>query len=112
MKNSTCRKIILHLLDCVPKSAREIADNIGESPGTVEAQLTRLASENICEAQSNDEVIQWAVRKDIATFAQLVQSVGWVERKPLRNHTQKQAFRPFITLPSTEIQEKPNTSSD
>ena len=42
-------------------------------------------------------------------LGQLQQCVGWVERKPLRNHTQKQAFRPFISLPSTEIQVKSNT---
>ena len=73
MEKSIGRKIILCLLDCVPKSAQEIVDNIGAPLETVEAQLTRLASENICEAQSDGEVIQWAARKDIATFAQLVQ---------------------------------------
>ena len=72
MKNSTCRKIILCLLDCVPKSAQGIVDNIGESLGTVEAQLARLVSENICEELSDDEVSQWIVKKEIETFARLV----------------------------------------
>ena len=72
MRNSTCRKIILCLLDCVPKSAQGIADNTGESLETVEAQLARLVSENICEAERDDEVSKWTVRKDVATFVQLV----------------------------------------
>ena len=63
----------MSLLDCKPKSAQEISENTGEPLETVEAQLTRLASENICEVESDDEVTQWAVRKDIETFAQLVQ---------------------------------------
>lgn len=74
MRNSLCRKIILSLLDCVPRSAREIADNIDESLPTVEAQLIKLASENICEAVNSDEDNQWAVRKDIVTFAELVKT--------------------------------------
>ena len=73
MENSTGRKILLCLLDCIPKSAQEIADNIGAPLETVEAKLTRLASENICEAVNSDEDNQWAVRKDIETFVQLVQ---------------------------------------
>ena len=73
MGNSLRRKIILSLLDCKPKSAQEISKNTGESLETVEVQLTRLTSENICEAVSDDEVTQWAVNKDIETFAQLVQ---------------------------------------
>ena len=73
MENSIGRKIILCLLDCVPKSAQEIADNIVAPLETVEAQLTRLASENICEAVNGDEGNQWAVRKNIDTFAQLLQ---------------------------------------
>ena len=75
MRDSVYRKIILSLLDCKPKSVQEISENIGEPLESVEAQLTRLASENICEAEGNDEVTQWAVRKDIATFAQLVQEL-------------------------------------
>ena len=57
----------------LPCAAQEISENTGEPLETVEVQLTKLASENICEAQSDDEVTQWAVRKDIETFAQLVQ---------------------------------------
>ena len=72
MKNSIRREIILHLLDCVPKSAGEIADSVGESVETVESQLTNLVSENICEA-IDDEVGRRVVRRDIETFAQLVQ---------------------------------------
>ena len=73
MRDSVCRKIILSLLDCIPKSVQEISENICEPSETVEVQLTRLASENICEAQSDNEVTQWTVKKDIETFAQLVQ---------------------------------------
>lgn len=73
MKKSICRKIVLCLLDCVPKSAQEIAENIGTPLETVEAHLTRLASENISEAVGDDEIGKWTVRKDIETFAQLVQ---------------------------------------
>ena len=73
MNNSTYRRIILNLLDCVPKSAREISENIDEPLETVEAQLTGLASENICEELSDNEVNQWTVRKDIESFARLVQ---------------------------------------
>lgn len=73
MRNSSFRKIILSLLDCKPKSAQDISENTGEPLETVEAQLTSLALDNICEVQSDGEVNQWAVRKDIATFTQLVQ---------------------------------------
>ena len=73
MRDSVCRKIILSLLDCKPKSAQEIFENTGEPLETVEGQLARLVSENICDAVSNDGVIQWTVKKDIETFAQLVQ---------------------------------------
>ena len=63
----------MNLLDCVPKSAREISENIDEPLETVEAQLTGLASENICEELSDNGVNQWTVRKDIESFARLVQ---------------------------------------
>ena len=66
------KKIILHLLDCAPKPAKEIADEIGEPLATVKDQLAVLASENICEKINQDEISQYVVRKDIETFAQLV----------------------------------------
>ena len=62
----------MSLLDCDPKSAREIAEEIGEPLESAEVQLTKLASENICEAVNNDEVSRWRVGKDIETFAKLV----------------------------------------
>ena len=70
--NEICKKVLLCLLDCVPKSANEIADEIGESLATVEDQLTGLVSGNICEKVSKDEVGQYVIRTDIETFAQLV----------------------------------------
>ena len=73
MRNLRCRKTILSLLDCKPKSAQELSENIGKPLESVEAQLTSLASDNICAAQSDDEFSQWVVKKDIETFAQLVQ---------------------------------------
>lgn len=73
MRDSVCRKIILSLLDCKSKSAQVISENTGEALESVEAQLTRLVSDNICEVVSDDEISKWTVRKDIETFAQLVQ---------------------------------------
>ena len=72
MNNSTYRRIILNLLDCVPKSAREIAHNIGESLEIVEPKLAQLASENICDTQNDDEASHWTIRTDIVTFTKLV----------------------------------------
>ena len=66
------KEIILCLLDSGPKSADEIAGEIGESSATVADQLTALVSENICEEVSLDEISQYVVRKDIEAFAQLV----------------------------------------
>lgn len=66
------KKIILHLLDCAPKPANEIANEIGELLAAIEEQLTALVSENICEKVDQDEVSQYVLRKDIETFAQLV----------------------------------------
>ena len=73
IRNLLSKKTILSLLDCEPKSAQEISENTGELLDTLEVQLTSLASENICETQSDNEVTQWTVKKDIETFAQLVQ---------------------------------------
>ena len=73
MNNLIRKKIILCLLDSASKSADEIAGEIGESSATVADQLTALVSENICEEVSPDEVSQYVVRKDIETFAQLVE---------------------------------------
>ena len=72
MDNLTRKKIVLSLLDSDPKSANEIANEIGESLATVEDQLTPLASENICEETSQNEASQYAIKKDIETFARLV----------------------------------------
>ena len=68
------KKIVLSLLDSDPKSANEIANEIGESLVTVENQLTTLVSENICEKVNQDEIARYVVRKDIDTFAQLVKA--------------------------------------
>ena len=72
MDDLICKKVILCLLDCVPKFANEIAHGIGESLATVEDQLTGLVSGNICEEVSQDEMGQYVIRTDIETFAQLV----------------------------------------
>ncbi len=72
MDNLIRKKIVLSLLDNDPKSASEIADEIDESLTTVEAQLTELVSENICEEVNHEDADHYAVRKDIETFAQLV----------------------------------------
>lgn len=72
MNNIIRKKIVLSLLDSEPKSANEIADEIDESLTTVEAQLTELVSESICEEVNQDEVDKYVVRKDIETFSQLV----------------------------------------
>ena len=72
MNNLIRKKIILCLLDSDPKSADEIANEIGEPLEIVDNQLTRLVSENICEEVSQDDGNQYAVRKDIEPFAQLV----------------------------------------
>ena len=73
MNNLIHKKVILSLLDSGPKSADEIAGEIGESSVTVVDQLTALVSEKICEEVRPDEVSQYVVRKDIETFAQLVE---------------------------------------
>ncbi len=66
------KKIILHLLDCTPKTTNEIANEIGELLAAIEEQLTALVSENIGEKVGQDEVSQYVLRKDIETFARLV----------------------------------------
>ncbi|MDE0316944.1 MAG: putative DNA binding domain-containing protein [Candidatus Poribacteria bacterium] len=68
------KKIILHLLDCTPKPANEIAAGIDESLTSIENQLTVLVSENICEKINRDEIKQYVVKKDIETFARLVKA--------------------------------------
>ena len=72
MDNLIRKKIVLCLIDCSPKSANEIADEIGESLAAIEEQLTALVSENICEKINRDEVSQYVLRKDIEVFARLV----------------------------------------
>lgn len=72
MDNLIRKKIVLSLLDSQPKSANEIADEIGKSLADIEGQLTTLVSENICGKVNQDQVEQYIVKKDIETFAQLV----------------------------------------
>ena len=72
MESLVRKKVILCLLDCAPKPANEIAAEIDESLASVEDQLTALVSENICEKINQDEISQYIVKKDIETFAQLV----------------------------------------
>ena len=74
MENLVRKKVILCLLDCAPKPANEIATEIGESLASVEDQLTALVSENICEKINQDEISQYAVKKNIEIFAQLVKA--------------------------------------
>ena len=66
------KKIVLCLLDCVPKSVGEIADEISQPPVTVEHQLTILVSGGICEKISRDGMSQYVVKRDIEIFAKLV----------------------------------------
>lgn len=68
------KKIILHLLDCTPKTTNEIADEIDKPLASVENQLTALVSENICEKINQDEISQYVIKKDIETFARLVKA--------------------------------------
>ena len=72
MDNLMRKKIVLSLLDSEPKSANEIADEIGESLADIKGQLITLVSENICENVNQDEVDHYVVKNDIETFAQLV----------------------------------------
>ena len=67
------KKVVLCLLDCDSKPANEITNEIGESLAAIEEQLTALVSENICEKINHDEINHYVVKKDIETFAQLVQ---------------------------------------
>ena len=71
MNKSLCKKIILSLLNCVPKSAKDITSEINESLTAIQDNLAQLASENICEEVSANESSQWIIREDIETFAQL-----------------------------------------
>ncbi len=73
MNNLISKKVILCLLDSEPKSAGTIANELDESFATVEDQLTGLVSDSICEEIRQDEGCQYAVRKDIGAFAQLVE---------------------------------------
>ncbi|MDE0315968.1 MAG: putative DNA binding domain-containing protein [Candidatus Poribacteria bacterium] len=72
MDNLIRKKIVLSLLDNDPKDANEIVDEIGESLGDIEDQLTALVLENICEKINQNEVDQYVIRKDIETFEELV----------------------------------------
>ncbi len=71
MDNLILKKVVLCLIDCDPKPANEIAGEIDVLLTTVEDQLTELVSEDICEKVSQDEVSQYAIKKDIETFTQL-----------------------------------------
>ena len=72
MNNLIRKKVILCLLDCVPKSTGDIANEIGESLAVTEDYLTELVSENICESVSKDEASRWIIKRDIGTFEKLV----------------------------------------
>ena len=72
MSNSLFKKIILCLLDCVPKSTEDITSEINEPLTVIQDNLAQLASENFCEEVSIDEDSRWTIRQDIDTFAQLV----------------------------------------
>ncbi len=85
------KKIILHLLDCDPKSANKVADEISESLASVEGQLTVLVSENICQKINQDESSQYVVKKDIETFARLFK--GFLSEK----EKHKEQIEQFIT---------------
>jgi tetratricopeptide (TPR) repeat protein len=91
MGNLIRKKVVLYLIDCPPKSANEIANEIGESSAFVENQLTTLISEDICEEVSQDEVSQYVVRKDIGTFAQLLKEFLSSQEE------YKEAMEQFIT---------------
>lgn len=73
MDNLIRKKVVLCLIDCDSKSANEIANEIGEPLAAIEAQLTVLVSENICE-KINDEIGHYVVKKDIEIFARLVEA--------------------------------------
>ena len=66
------KKIVLSLLDSEPKDTNAIANEIEESLVDIEGQLAVLISENICEKVNQDEVDQYSIKKDIETFAHLV----------------------------------------
>ena len=85
------KKIILHLLDCNPKPAKKVADEIDESLAIVDDQLAGLVSENICEKINQDEIDYYAVKKDIETFAQLVKQFL------AHNEEHKEQVEEFIT---------------
>jgi tetratricopeptide (TPR) repeat protein len=72
MDNLIRKKVVLCLIDCDPKSANEIANEIGESLTIAENQLTALVSENICEKINQNQAERYTIKKDIETFAQLV----------------------------------------
>ena len=74
MDNLIRKKVVLRLIDCSPKSANEIANQISEPLAAIEEQLTALVSENICEKMNGNEVSQYVVRKDIEAFARLVKA--------------------------------------
>ena len=72
MDNLIRKKVVLCLIDCDPKLANEIANEIGESLAAIEDRLTTLVSENICEEVSQNEASQYVIKNDIETFARLV----------------------------------------
>ena len=71
MNNLIRKKVILSLINAVSKSADAIANEIDESLASVAEGLTGLVSDGICDEGSQDEITQYAVRKDVATFAKL-----------------------------------------
>ena len=71
MNNLIRKKVILALINAISKSADAIANEIDESLAAVAEGLTVLVSDGICDEVSQDEITQYAVRKDVATFAKL-----------------------------------------
>ena len=72
MDNLIRKKVTLSLIDAVSKSADAIVNEIGESLESVEGLLGTLVSDSICEKTGQDEASLYSLRKDVATFAQLV----------------------------------------
>ena len=91
MDNLIRKKVVLCLIDYGSKSASEISSEIDILLTTVEDQLTKLVSEDICEKVSKDEASQYVIKEDIQTFAQLVKEF-------LSNKEEhKQQIEQFIT---------------
>ncbi len=72
MNNLIRKKAILCLLDSDSKSADAIVNELSQSLTTVDNQLTELVSDSICDKMKQGDGCEYTIRKDIATFAELV----------------------------------------